>query len=324
MSEILPSGEQHEIRHGDQRAVVVEVGGGLRLYEVAGGPVLDGYGPEERCGGGRGQPLMPWPNRLRDGRYEWGGVTQQLPLTEPETGTAIHGLVRWANWSVDERGEGRVVMAHRLHPQPGWPGTLELRIEYQLGGDGLTVRTTAVNLGSCPCPFGVGFHPYLGLGTSSVDELTLQAPGRSYLEADELGLPVGVRDVRGSRLDFGEPRRIGEARLDTCFSDLVRDADGRARVRVAGGGRQATLWLDDGFAYLMLFTGDTLPAGSRRRSLAVEPMSCPPDALRSGAGVIRLEPGAQFSADWGVSTGPSGKYDPSDRSSQGERRDRTR
>ncbi len=223
-------------------------------------------------------------------------------MTEPETGTAIHGLVRWANWSVDARGPDRVVMAHRLHPQPGWPGTLDLRIEYRLDGGGLTVSKTAVNVGPDPCPFGVGFHPYLGLGMNSVDELSVRAPGQSYLEADERGLPVGVREVHGSGLDFRTPRRIGDVRLDTCFADLERDVDGRATVEVAGGGRRATLWVDEGFSHVMLFTGDTLPAGQRRRSLAVEPMSCPPDALRSGEGVIGLEPGSRFSADWGISS----------------------
>jgi aldose 1-epimerase len=299
---VPPSGQQYEIRHGEQRAVVVEVGGGLRLYEAAAGPVLDGYGADERCDGGRGQALMPWPNRLRGGRYEFDGTRHQLPLTEPESSSAIHGLVRWASWAVDQHSEDRVVMAHRLHPQPGWPGTLDLRIEYRLGDAGLSVNTTAVNVGPAPCPFGAGFHPYLGLGVAAVDELTVQAPGGRYLEADERGLPVAARDVRGSAFDFRQPREIGEARLDTCFADLERDGDGRARVRVAAGGREAILWAGPAFSYLMLFTGDTLAAGRRRQSLAVEPMSCPPDALRSGEGVIRLEPGEPFSADWGIST----------------------
>jgi aldose 1-epimerase len=299
---VFPSGDQHEIRHGAQRAVIVEVGGGLRVYETEGGPVLDGYAANERCQGGRGQPLMPWPNRLRDGRYEWDGAEQQLPLTEAETATAIHGLVRWVNWTVAEHDPDRIVVTHRLHPQPGWPGTLDLRIEYRLDDDGLAVTTTALNVGSEACPFGAGFHPYIGLGAGAVDTLSLTLPGRTRLEADERGLPVGRAPVAGTALDYHAPTTIGDARLDDCFTDLVRDDDGRSRVRIQSRQRQATVWLDEAFGYLMVFTGDTLSPDRRRQGLAVEPMTCPPNALRSGEGIAVLAPGDAFTAAWGIAT----------------------
>jgi aldose 1-epimerase len=299
----MPTGDQHEISHGDQRAVVVEVGGGLRVYEAAGGARLDGYEAHEMCSGGRGQPLMPWPNRVRDGRYEFDGSSHQLALSEPEAHNAIHGLVRWANWTVAQRNRDRVVMEHILHPQPGWPGTLHLQIEYALGAGGLVVSTTAANVGSVDCPFGAGAHPYLTLGTESIDSLTLQAPGRRYLEADQRGIPTGVRDVSGTPLDFLAPRELGEDRLDTAYTDLVRDDDGLARVLIVtvDGTRRTTLWMDEAYPFLMLFTGDTLSAPARRRGLAVEPMSCAPNALQSGDGLVRLEPGARHTARWGIS-----------------------
>src|SRR3979411_1230033 len=93
-----PSGEQYEILFGDQRAVVTEVGATLREYLSGGRAILEGFASSEICSGGRGQVLMPWPNRLRDGAYAFGGSRLQLPLSEPERRNAIHGLVRWANW----------------------------------------------------------------------------------------------------------------------------------------------------------------------------------------------------------------------------------
>src|SRR5690348_3976375 len=109
MRPALPSGEQIEIRAGDQRAVIVEIGAGLRAYTVADRELLDGYGAEEMASAGRGQVLMPWPNRLQDGAYEFEGRSHQLPLTEPSSHNAIHGLVRWVSWSVREREAHRVV-----------------------------------------------------------------------------------------------------------------------------------------------------------------------------------------------------------------------
>ncbi len=300
-----PSGDQHEIRHGQQRAVVVEVGGGLRCYTVAGSEVIDGYNERERCSGGRGQVLIPWPNRLRDGRYEFDGERHQLALNEVETATAIHGLVRWANWTVAERDPARVVMEHVLHPQPGWPQTIQIRVEYALDEHGLAVTTTVANAGAAPCPFGTGAHPYLTLGTDTVDSLILQAPGRRYLESDQRGIPVAAHEVSGTPFDFTAPREIGAAQLDHAFADLQRDDDGLARVRIAtaDGARRATLWMDSAYGYLMVFTGDTLPEPQRRRGLALEPMTCPPNAFQSGEGVRRLAPAQSFRARWGISPG---------------------
>lgn len=302
---VAPSGDQHEISRDDQRVVVVEVGGGLRTYEAAQGPLLDGYRRSEMCGGGRGQPLIPWPNRVRDGRYSFAGGERQLALTEPVSHNAIHGLVRWSNWTVADRGPDRVVVAHLLHPQPGWPTALHVQIEYSLDDQGLAVRTTATNVGDQPCPYGSGQHPYLTLGTEAVDSLVLRAPGRSFLQSDERGIPTGIHNVRGTPYDYTEPREIGAAVLDTGYTDLARDADGYSRVRITTGDghRAATLWMDDAYGYLMLFTGDTLPAPERRRGLAVEPMTCAPNALQSGDGLVVLEPGASHSARWGISPG---------------------
>jgi aldose 1-epimerase len=183
---VAPSGEQLEIGSGDQRAVVVEFGGGLRSYAVRDVDVLDGYGADEMCSSGRGQVLMPWPNRIEDGSYELDGRRQQLALTEPENGNAIHGLVRWVGWSVAERDADRVAVEHVLHPQPGYPFTLALRIEYALSDDGLAVRTTATNVGTGACPFGSGAHPYLTLGTEPIDAVVLQVPALNILRTDDL------------------------------------------------------------------------------------------------------------------------------------------
>lgn len=301
---IHPSGEQFELTHGDRRAVVVEVGGGLRSFAVGDWEVLDGYGPDERIADGRGQILIPWPNRLRDGRYEWGGETWQLPLTEPPKGNAIHGLTRWSAWRAVVRETARVVLAHRLHPQAGWPFTLDLELEYALDDDGLTVHTRATNAGEQPCPFGAGAHPYLTVGTERIDEAVLEAPGGVRLLADERQIPTGGREpVDGTPYDFRTPRALGDMQLDDAFTQLARDDDGRARVHLRSphGAREATLWMDESFEHLMLFTGDSLPEPVRsRRSLGVEPMTCAPNALQSGEGLISLAPGERFSGAWGI------------------------
>jgi aldose 1-epimerase len=301
MSVSAPSGEQYEIAFDDQLAVVTEVGAGLRVYSVGGRDVVNGYGVDEMATAGRGQVLIPWPNRLEDGRYEFEGRQHQLPLTEPERANAIHGLVRWSVWTVAERESDRVVMEHRLHPQPGYPFTLDLGIEYALSANGLSVQTTATNVGHDRCPYGCGAHPYLSVGTETVDATVLRAPARTVLQADDRGISTGATPLAGTDYDFRQPRAIGATKLDHGFTDLERDEDGLARVELTNvaSGVALAVWVDESYPYLMLFTGD-LPE-VERCALAVEPMTCAPNAFRTGESLVVLEPGDSVTSTWGIS-----------------------
>jgi len=304
MLDALPSGEQIEIRAGNQRVVVVEVGAGLRTYAVGDREVIDGYGEDEMAGAGRGQVLMPWPNRLQGGAYEFAGRWHRLPLNEDGAENAIHGLVRWAAWSVGVHETDRVVMEHTLHHQPGYPFSLALSVEYALSDDGLRVTSSATNIGREACPYGSGAHPYLTVGTETLDTVLLRAPGRTVLTTDASGIPDGSEPVDGTEYDFRQPRAIGETKLDNAYTDLERDDAGRARVEIRhpDGEPTISLWLDESYRYLELFTGDSQPSVNRR-SLAVEPMTCPANAFRTGEAVLVLEPGESTTSVWGISAG---------------------
>jgi aldose 1-epimerase len=296
-----PSGRQYRIGCGEQQATIVEVGGGIREYEVEGRPVLDPYPAAAMADGAHGTPLVPWPNRLRDGRYRFDGSEHQVPLTEPEKGNAIHGLVRWRAWRPLEVNGHRVMMGCRLHPMPGYPFTLDIRVDYRLGVHGLEVTATATNAGDSPCPYGFGQHPYLSAGTGLVDACTLQVDAATRIRTDERGLPTGREPVAGTTHDFRTGARLGEVVVDSAFTDLARDDEGRAWARLAApDGHTAELWVDRRHPYLQIFTGDTLAPDRRRRGLACEPMTCPPDAFADGVDVIRLEPGTSIVTSWGV------------------------
>jgi aldose 1-epimerase len=298
----VPSGEQFEIVYGEQRAVVVEVGAGVREYAVAGREVLQSYGIEDMCDGAHGAPLIPWPNRLADGRYEFDGERHQLALTEPAKHNAIHGLLRWRSWWAAEREPHRVVMATRLRPQPGYPFALDATVAYELGEDGLRVTIGAVNVGARACPYGAGQHPYLAPAADAIDDCLLELPVRTRLLVDERHqVPVDHEPVDGTPFDFREPRAIGGLRIDSGFRDLIRDARGLASARMhCPDGARVELWVDEQYEFLQVYSADTLAPARRRRALAVEPMTCAPNALQSGDGLARLEPGETLSARWGV------------------------
>lgn len=301
VSEVLPSGRQFELRAGDQRAIVTEVGATLRAYDKGGVPIIDGFAADELCAGGSGQPLLPWPNRIRDGLYKLDGAELQLALTDPAGRHAIHGLVRWLPWTLVAQAAAHVALSCVVHPQPGYPFTLQLRLDYRLAADGLRIDVAAENLSARACPFGAGAHPYLTVGGDHIDGATLQLPASEWMRTDLRLIPAGRVGVENTAWDFRAPRTIGAQVLDHTFTTLTRDADGRARVRLARGERAVTLWMDEQFHFIQLFTGETLAPARRRRALAVEPMTCAPDAFNSGEGLVRLAPGQRFAGSWGIS-----------------------
>ncbi len=299
---IPPSGRQYELAQGALRATVVEVGGALRALSLGDRALLDGYAVDEMCIAAKGQSLLPWPNRVEDGRYRFGGESYQLDLTEPDRSNAIHGLVRWMPWNVVESAADRIVMGVRSHPQPGYPWTVDLRIEYALADDELSVRTSAANRSDSACPFAAGAHPYLTAGTPTIDTAVLRLAAGGYLPTDERGIPTGRERVDGTPYDFRSPRPIADTQIDYAFFDLERDDAGRASLTLTAphGGPSVSMWADAAYRYLEVFTADTLPEGRRRTGLGVEPMTGPPNAFVSGEDLVVLEPGQSWSGTWGI------------------------
>lgn len=274
------------IESGPYRAVVVEVGGGVRECTVEGRPLLDGYAAGAMADGARGTVLAPWPNRLRDGRWTWRGRDLQLALSEPSKGNASHGLVRWAPWTLVERAPDRVVLAHVLHPQPGYPFRLQLQAEYAVSEAGLAVALTARNAGDEDAPVELGQHPYLAAPDGGlVDGCDLQVRAATQYLVDDRSLPTGTAPAP----DLSGP--LGDRVLDVCLTDL-----GSPQVRLSAGGRVTVLEHDG--SHVQLFTGDTLAPDRRRRGLAVEPLTAPADAFRSGPSV--LLPGEVRGLSWSV------------------------
>jgi aldose 1-epimerase len=291
------SGQQYVIRAGEHEATVAEVGASLRRYQHGGVDVTWPYGEEEIAPSCSGAVLVPWPNRLRGGRYRFAGVEQQLPITEPTTGNAIHGLARWTRWTPVLVESGSVTLAVDLVPQKGWPFEVRVEVSYTLDPEaGLSVTAVASNAGPGPAPFGAGFHPYLSLHGQAFSDVTLQLPAAERIVTDEAQLPVGTQAVTGTEWDFRSPRRLGALRLDDGFTALsFTDGRGCAEVRTGAGG--AAVWFDAAFHCLQVFTRQV--AGSED-ALAIEPMTCPPDAFNSTVDLVVLEPRGVWTGHWGI------------------------
>jgi aldose 1-epimerase len=130
----------------------------------------------------------------------------------------------------------------------------------------------------------------------------LHLPVDTWLPTGAQQIPTGQVSVAGSPYDFREPRAIGDLALDVAFTGLARDPDGRFRLRLSGE-RTVTLWLDEAYPYVEVFSGDTLAPARRRQGLGVEPMSAPPNALVTGEGLVLVDPGEAWQGSWGIEAG---------------------
>lgn len=299
-----PSGEQFELSAGASRAVVTEVGATLRLLELSGEAVILPFEVDALCRDGRGQLLAPWPNRLEDGRYEFMGAAGVAPLNEPERANAIHGLIRfWPFWARAVT-PSQVILHSALVPQPAYPWRLDLEVTYELSEHELAVSLEVANESATPAPFGLGFHPYL-LAPAGAEAASVELHASTHLLLDERGLPIGEEPISAFRyapLLHGSSL-LGDAVLDDCFGGLEREASGHWSVLFSpetSRGRTLVVRADSAFGYVMIYSADHLGSSEARRAVAIEPMTCPPNALRSGHDLVVIDPGETFRASFSL------------------------
>lgn len=295
-----PTGAQHELVQDGVRAVVTEVGGGLRELTVGGRHLVRGFAADEPRPLFRGSVLAPWPNRVGGGRYAFAGQDEQLAVTEPERGHALHGLVCWSPFTVLERSASALRLGARIWPQPGWPHLLDVVVGYELTGSGLRWTVEGRNAGASPAPWGSSVHPYLVAGDGGVDDWELELPAARVLTVGPDQLPTGLVDVDGTGLDLRSRRALRGVELDHAWTGFGRGGRVSARVWAPSGTGTAVHWDPAELPWAQVYTCDRPGTPDHRGALAVEPMTCPPDALNSGTDLVLLGPGATHTATWEI------------------------
>lgn len=304
------SGTQHALRAGDYEAVISSVGATLRSLTHRGRDLVVPFDADEVRPSYRGATLAPWPNRVVDGRFRFGGTDYQVPITEPARNHALHGLAGWLDFDAVGKGADHVTLSAVVQPQAGYPWRIVVTTRFALGPDGLTQTVTAHNEGTDPAPWGTGPHPYLVAGPGRVDDWTLELPAGQVLAVtpDRL-IPTELAAVDADdpqRFDFREPRQIGAVEIDHAYTGLSRDDAGLATVRVtdaSGSGVEMT-W-DAACPWVQIHTADKADPALNRLGMAVEPMTCAPDAFNAAsydhdAGLIVLEPEGSSEASWRI------------------------
>lgn len=326
------SGDQFVLTHGPSRAVIGQVAAVLREFSVDGTPYTETWPDDVLPPMGCGIVLAPWPNRTEDGQWTApDGSAQQLDITEVPRNTAIHGLLRNTVYRAVEQRPESVTLHAEVVPQHGWPFHLDTFVRYELTDAGLVVTHTVTNRGAQSAVFGIGAHPYLRVGDTGVDELTLQVTGATKAVVNERFLPTGYAPVGtestestestggtggpdstdgaggAAGADLREGARLGDVSCNDALTDFtaVPAPDGGERFEhrlTAPDGRGLTLWTDPDFRWVQVYTPPDFPGygPDRRLAVAVEPMTCCANALRSGRDLLTVQPGETWSARWGL------------------------
>lgn len=302
------SGLQYVLRAGDYHADVASVGATLRTLCHRGRHLVASFAPDEMRPAMRGALMAPWPNRTADGRYEWDGVRHQLAIDEMSTRTALHGLVAWMQFEPSRVAEDAVALTATVEPQPGYPWRVRVDVTFSLGEEGLRQEVVATNLSETAAPCGIGAHPYLLAGASAAraaDDWLIDVPATQVpLSSEDRLLPVGlvrVDEYDHGVLDFRVPRRVGTTALNHAFTSLRRDRAGETAIRVVDAeGRGAQVVVDQRCPWVQLYTADHAVGDEYRSAIAVEPMTCPPDALNSTIDLLIIPPGGSAEAGWRI------------------------
>lgn len=286
------------IKSGDYSARITAHGAALRELQHNGRDLVVPFDMGAPIPDYRGIIAAPWPNRIADGAYNWNGVIQHLPLNEADRGTALHGLVFDVPWEVAAHGVDELTMRCTVNASKGYPTSLALAVNYRLASDGLHCTVTATNTGAATAPYGVCPHPYLVAGDFPMDEWMLSFPATSYLAVtpDRL-LPVDLHPIDGHAFDFRRSRVIGATQIDHAFTGLGTAP--QLLLSDPAGTHVGMSW-DESCPWLQIHTADKADGSANRLGLAVEPMTCPPDAFNSGTNVVVLEPGATHSVRWRI------------------------
>lgn len=269
--------------------------------------IIHGYSEIEDKAGSMGEVLFPFPGRVENSRYQFGGKEYRLSDVKIKDGHAIHGFVRGVDWQVEKKTNlNEVVLSYKMtkaeYRAKGYPFSVKITINYSLGDNGLNCRAKVENIGQEPAPFGLGFHPYFTVGTDNINDMTIWIKAKKLVEFNSGLKPTGkFIDIDGNNLDFNPPKKIGTRIIDNCYSELEYTNSICQTELTDGKDRKITIWQDENFPYLQVYSADTIGDKHRRRGFAVEPQTCSGFAFNlPEMGLKVLQPGEVFMASWGI------------------------
>ncbi|MEO1652772.1 MAG: aldose 1-epimerase, partial [Bacteroidota bacterium] len=293
---------------GEYVAIVPQWGGILNEWQVRTDQgfanIIQGYADQEDWQSQftkeyRSAKLFPYPNRVEGGKYTFQGQVYQLDINFPHEGNSIHGLIFDKSLSVLEEAHSSIYASLLLTfsyegDQPGYPFPFKIKILYSYDVQNeLRITTLIKNTGSHPLPYGDGWHPYIQV-PHSINACYLQFQPRALLRKGDNGLPNGKEEVFDYFQSF---QLIDDFQLDDCFA-LPTDAENQSVIlQDPHQNLEISIEMETGpglYNFVQIYTpGD-------RQSIAIEPVTSPPNAFNNPQACLVLPPGEQKSLSYKI------------------------
>lgn len=254
---------------------------------------------KERKSSFHGNVLLPFVNRIADGRYKFAGQSYQLEINEPGRSTALHGVADRALWHTTDISESRCSSNITIDSFPGYPFTIQATSNYSLQSSGLLIEWFVTNSGKKNAPVGLGFHPSFRLGDGVPQSWKLKFDATKKMEVDSTRLlPTGLVPVEGTAYDFRAAAHPRHVLYDHAFTHLstVETEHGsahRAEVLHPLGNFLELTW-STSLPWMHLHIPASQTKG--KENIVLEPQTSPPDAFNSGQNLVVLKPGESFQA----------------------------
>ncbi len=277
----------HEISNGNWVANINSVGASLVGLRDGDFHLVE---PHTRSGLYAGSVLAPWPNRLSNGKYSYRGRNFTVPINESSRNNAIHGLVAEVSWLVSRRTQSSITFEYKLNSPKVYPGILNLFAHYKLSNYTCEIKIEAKNIGKYPAPYGVSIHTYFVIGKPQKNnQIFLTLPCSKYVKVDKKRLlPIRICSVMDTQYNFLLSRRIANLSIDHAFKYSTGYPKSVILKDHTGAG--IALHFDRETQWIQVHTADRCLGPDSRMAIAIEPMTCPPDAFNSGLNLIDLAP----------------------------------
>jgi aldose 1-epimerase len=247
----------------------------------------------------KGSNLFPFPNRINHGRYSHNGNDYQLKKNFPGEDNAIHGLILSSIFRVKGKSENQkevnLLLEYKFNgAHSGYPFSSILELRYTLSDSGMQCCTKVTNDSDTSIPFGHGWHPYFKTG-SLLNDIYLKIPSNQILETDERLIPSGKMILSDK---FLEPTQVKDHAFDTCYK-ITNTERGMSETELYDRGKDLNIvcWQESGpdkYRFVQIY----IPPN--RRSIAIEPCTCAPDAFNNQKGLLILQPGESREFSYGV------------------------
>jgi aldose 1-epimerase len=201
-------------------ALAPALGGAVTAFRAGGLPVFrDSPEPLTDVNETGCYPLVPFSNRVRDGRFRFRGREVVLSPNLPPQPHPLHGQGWRGAWTVAAVGDGWAELVFD-YPPGEWPWAYQARQLFSLDPTGLTIRLDCRNTSGEPMPCGLGLHPWFPADARTV--LDAEVGGVWTIDAEVM--PVALEPATG-RYDLRR-RRIAGADLDNGYEGW----SGRAEI----------------------------------------------------------------------------------------------